>query len=463
MKRALFLLSILIFAYKVGQCQTNVSGGIYTNTTWTMANSPYIVVDTIVIFPGVTLNIQPGVIIKFNNNKRIEVRQAKIIAGGTSQDSIIFTSNSASPSPGNWSQIWINGGTLISKFNYCNFKYANTVFYNKSQNSFIANLEVKNSEFSQNITGVNCEGNNGGFSSIDSSTFSNNSKALEGSNIKVNSCKIINNQIGIRTHPYAGAFFYIKNSIINDNVIGITGVLAMEDGAAFYSVRNSTINSNTFAGIIEGQYASYVDTVANCEIMNNPIGILDSGSGGMLIKMCDIEHNNYGLKFKGSNKTLSCNKICNNNVYDVYYGVVSGSNLDMLNNDWCGRDSLSIITKIYDGYDNINFGLVNIFPLDSVSCFSPTKVLETVTKQNTSFKIYPNPFNESAFIELTHSNKQKFDLSIYDSQGQLVQTIDNIENGLAKIERKSLSNGIYFVRIITDRQNLMTGKFVIEQ
>ena len=31
--------------------QTNVSGGIYQNTTWTAANSPYIVTGSIVVFP----------------------------------------------------------------------------------------------------------------------------------------------------------------------------------------------------------------------------------------------------------------------------------------------------------------------------------------------------------------------------------------------------------------------------
>jgi hypothetical protein len=45
--------------------QTNVSGGIYSNTVWTLANSPYIVTDTVVVFPGVTLTIQPGVTVKF--------------------------------------------------------------------------------------------------------------------------------------------------------------------------------------------------------------------------------------------------------------------------------------------------------------------------------------------------------------------------------------------------------------
>src|SRR5436190_9708973 len=90
---------ILIAAISLSvNAQTNVSGGIYANTTWTLANSPYIVVDTVVVFPGVTLTIEPGVVVKFDNNKRIEVRQAALIAQGTIVDSITFTSNSSTPS-----------------------------------------------------------------------------------------------------------------------------------------------------------------------------------------------------------------------------------------------------------------------------------------------------------------------------------------------------------------------------
>ena len=46
--------------------QTNVSGGIYQNTTWTLAGSPYIVTGSVVVFPGKTLTIEPGCEVRFN-------------------------------------------------------------------------------------------------------------------------------------------------------------------------------------------------------------------------------------------------------------------------------------------------------------------------------------------------------------------------------------------------------------
>src|ERR1035438_7891798 len=101
MKKLILLIAFISLVSFVN-AQTNVSGGIYSNTTWTKANSPYIVTDTVVVFPGITLTIEPGVVVKFNDHKYIEVRNATIISNGNAVDSITFTSNSSSPTPGIW-------------------------------------------------------------------------------------------------------------------------------------------------------------------------------------------------------------------------------------------------------------------------------------------------------------------------------------------------------------------------
>jgi len=60
-KKFLLTLLSLIVLVKITVAQTSVSGGIYSNTTWTLANSPYLMTNNIVVFPGVTLTIEPGV------------------------------------------------------------------------------------------------------------------------------------------------------------------------------------------------------------------------------------------------------------------------------------------------------------------------------------------------------------------------------------------------------------------
>ncbi len=77
-------LVVLFFTtYHQTQAQTYFYGGIYANTTWTLANSPYIITDTVVVFPGDTLTIQPGVVVKFDSTVYMEIRQATLIANGT--------------------------------------------------------------------------------------------------------------------------------------------------------------------------------------------------------------------------------------------------------------------------------------------------------------------------------------------------------------------------------------------
>ncbi|NBU46564.1 MAG: hypothetical protein EBS34_03810, partial [Flavobacteriales bacterium] len=88
MKNSLITLSFLVNFISFGQ--TNVSGGIYQNTTWNLAGSPYIVTSSIVVFPGNTLTIEPGVEVfvtpdySFNtgNLRYIEIR-GNLIALGT--------------------------------------------------------------------------------------------------------------------------------------------------------------------------------------------------------------------------------------------------------------------------------------------------------------------------------------------------------------------------------------------
>ncbi|UCG68776.1 MAG: hypothetical protein JSV09_13380, partial [Thermoplasmata archaeon] len=80
---------------------TVVSGYYYSDTIWTLANSPYIVTDDITIVPGVTLTIEPGVVVKFDGPYELVV-DGYLIAQGTVTNNIVFTSNSTTPSVGDW-------------------------------------------------------------------------------------------------------------------------------------------------------------------------------------------------------------------------------------------------------------------------------------------------------------------------------------------------------------------------
>ena len=68
----IFLLCMLaLVAAGTSPAQTNVSGALYSNTTWTAANSPYIVTANVIVFDGVQLTIEPGVTVKRSEERRV--------------------------------------------------------------------------------------------------------------------------------------------------------------------------------------------------------------------------------------------------------------------------------------------------------------------------------------------------------------------------------------------------------
>lgn len=86
--------SIFVFTPKAFAA-THVSGDINTNTTWTIANSPYVVDSDIYISNGVTFNIEPGVIVKFAPFTSMFIdseTEETFRAVGTPENKIYFTS-----------------------------------------------------------------------------------------------------------------------------------------------------------------------------------------------------------------------------------------------------------------------------------------------------------------------------------------------------------------------------------
>ena len=71
-----------------------------------------------------------------------------------------------------------------------------------------------------------------------------------------------------------------------------------------------------------------------------------------------------------------------------------------------------------------------------------------------SFTVYPNPFSNVAYINYNLNKPQIVTLSIFNTLGQIVETINNINSSAGEntitFDGSSLSNGLYFYRIETD-------------
>jgi len=127
------------FDFRAGP--TEVSGPIGENTTWYAYASPYVITGLVTVSDGDTLTIEPGVIVKFQSNTRMDIN-GTLIAAGTETDSIIFTSYNddeyggdtngngpSSGSPGYWDQLFFESADAGCVLDYCRIRYAGNEYY----------------------------------------------------------------------------------------------------------------------------------------------------------------------------------------------------------------------------------------------------------------------------------------------------------------------------------------------
>ncbi len=80
---------------------TYVCGHIFEDTVWDLSGSPYLVICDTTISAGVTLIIEPGVIVKSSENARFTV-EGGLDVQGTINNPVTFTSSADAPSTGDW-------------------------------------------------------------------------------------------------------------------------------------------------------------------------------------------------------------------------------------------------------------------------------------------------------------------------------------------------------------------------
>jgi len=479
--KKLFLILVIAFTLSLAHGQTNISGGIYSNTTWTKASSPYIITANVVVFPGVILTIQPGVTVKFSNGTQLEIRQAKLIANGTSTDSITFTSNSSTPTPGIYDGIYLNGGNLLSAFDYCNFKYAYNVISTGGGITTTYILTVKNSNIISNVNAFVCAVH----LYIDRCNFRNNNKCIETVCTATN-CNVSNNNKGIYAYTDLNGSALVQNCVVDSNQYGIlsgrvsnctirynkTGItfagtvdnciikynqvgVFMDGGPG--EIKNSIIDSNVVVGIRSYGGQTRRNNIINCQIRYNGIGIVDSICTASVIRNNYIENNNIGIKLHTSLDSIYCNRICNNTTYDLKYLNNANTNL-VRKNYWCTTDSASTEMVIYDGYDNVNYGLASFMPIDSLCSPSYPNSLNEIT-QIYPLRIFPNPFSVQTTLK-SENILHNATLTVYNCLGQIVKQITSISGEAVTLSRDNLVSGLYFIRL-TEENKVYSDKLII--
>jgi hypothetical protein len=111
------LLLLLLGPAGTARAATNVSGTISSNTTWTLANSPYVMTGDVTVAAGVTLTLDPGVVVQGDSATRTLIVAGTLSAVGTAGQHISFTST-ANTGPGQWNGIRFDSGAGASSLKF---------------------------------------------------------------------------------------------------------------------------------------------------------------------------------------------------------------------------------------------------------------------------------------------------------------------------------------------------------
>jgi hypothetical protein len=461
MKKQIFLFLIaLLLSVHAGLTQTLVSGGIYSNTTWTLANSPYLMTGSIVVFPGVTLTIQPGVEIRVKENGLsggqyyLETRGTINMAGQPGAR-ITFRADTAVTTPYAWVGIVVKnsqGGAL--NYDYVSISNAG---YAISYDSFIPPLIILNQcIFNYNASVVNV----GTELRADSCTFIGNNTVVTGwsifkfthcafqdngaalfiyaSELMINNCSFTNNAIGIGLSSGAVTGINIRNTVFDGNV------------TAFDNPNNGVIDSCTFINNVEAIKNTNTVTISN-SVFNNNETALQVGWGTFLTD-CEINNNVTGIAlgpigFGQPGPVIENNRICHNSNYNI--DNRTDLNLFIPTNCFCTTDPAVLEEKILDGYDDITKGLISYAIFDTTCTTVIAMVIKTIptaTNQNLPERktnIFPNPATTHFII---NNNLQYTFFELFDVQGRR-QLSSNLLAGGNRIDISPLQAGAYYCRL----------------
>lgn len=467
----------LLFSWEPISAQTPVSGGIYSNTTWTLANSPYLMTGPIVVFPGKTLMIEPGVKVKVQANINattgisdtyLEIRGA-LVAVGTPSAPIIFTTDSIN-SPNyipvytpyeQWYGIKVKSAQgATASFNYITIDHSGYGIDKENDSSTVV-LNLKGCTFSNNTWGLHMYGP----LNLDSCFFINNYYPLNGDPLMAmtaTNCVFSDNESAI---PYYGAGSNFDNCTFTNNTYAIQnsagGVVNnctfTDNDYGFHNVyQGFTITNCSFTGNNSAIELIENSSITNCTFMNNGLGI---GIGnGMLVQNCEIKNNQIGIRTWGQFVSgqvimdVKDNQICNNSLYNVENAT--DLNLGLEKNCFCSSDSTVIENSIYDGYDDITRGLFNYAIYDSACqniLFYVTKVtlspLSVENEENFNcFSIYPNPSSDILTVQWSNNLLINTTLSIIDMNGRTLKENLSCTESRVMLDISDLPQGIYIIR-----------------
>ncbi len=356
--KILFVVLLGFFSGSVMNAQTNISGLISSNTTWDLAGSPYIIVGNTMVDNDVTLTIDAGVTVKFDDLMALQIN-GQLIARGSSGNEIKFTSLKSNPASGDWGFIAFSTSSIDAVYDlngnyssgsileYCVIEYAGGGTYTTGAvmmddaHPFIHYCTIRHNEAS----GINATNLTGILKIINNTISDNTTNTGGGISIRGGHAIITGNYIGenyalgVGSYGGGGIFAYdniveIFNNLIEKNTA--TGYGAGGGGAGIYvnqgsaTISKNIIRNNMLLDTVNGEGGGILIYTGDAVITRNSITDNKAGKGGGIFGGGQIVNNcisgNSAQRGGGiymSQKSIMYNSIINNtsqigSVIDIY-------------------------------------------------------------------------------------------------------------------------------------------------
>jgi hypothetical protein len=413
-----FLGLCVAFSVTTAYGDTPVSGNIYTDTTWSKASSPYIVTGIIQVYPGATLTIDAGTVVRFVKNEAPDPNDkagirvgGTLIARGTNDEMILFTSDSPSPAYADWGFIEftnVSPLTVIDEagnhvsgniLEFCRLEYGYGV--TGETNPFISDcvfdnvtlslwgftsiavgeidFVVRNSVFnSSSGSAVNLRESNFPTARINvqDCKFNNVSLNLLGTDVKILRNVVDGGKIYFEYQYSTGEIEIDGNVIQNHQAVGDWGGGINVNATKVVITNNKILNNRAYGGggivcggllelrgnIIAGNVAEYSPSASPSGIGG---GILFYGRGNIennLIVDNVASQGGGAIAYSGQTALyINRNDILNNGGNDILNST--GLDVDATDNWWGTTDISNIESRIWDYYDDFFLGKVIYSPI----------------------------------------------------------------------------------------------------
>jgi hypothetical protein len=135
-----------------------------------------------------------------------------------------------------------------------------------------------------------------------------------------------------------------------------------------------------------------------------------------------------------------------------------------LNTNSGGGAGLNTINAVNFYAANIGAGANSLAYYDNFGILMPPVSTTQVKPFDGTFEINPNPTTGFTILNVEMDNANDINVAIFDITGKLVQSFNdaNVTNKKYSIDLSHQSNGIYFVRLMTNGQ-METKKVVVNK